>query len=249
LQLTWARTKGRYDISFNYTYGKALGILGFYDQFNINNNYGVLSGNRTHIFNSSYSIELGSPLKSSRIAQGLVNGWQLSGITQVESGPNLTGLNGQNFGINSNGFVNSAGYAVSNVSMLGTPDIQLSPILTCNPTSGLQAHQYINPSCFQLPTALGSNGPTMLPAIYGPWYFTSDLALFKSFNISESKKIQFRAEGYNFLNHPLWSFNGNNLSLNTTWTGTGQLPANSSFGTITQKQGNRVIQFVVKFLF
>jgi hypothetical protein len=250
LQLTWARTKGRYDISFNYTYGKALGILGFYDQFNINNNYGVLSGNRSHIFNASYSLELGSPFKGSRLASGFANGWQLSGVTQVESGPNLTGLNGQNFGINGNGFLNNAGYKVSNVANLGTPDLQLSPIITCNPTSGLAAHQYINPSCFTLPTVVGSNGPTMLPAIYGPWYFNSDLALFKSFSITESKKLQFRAEGYNFLNHPLWSFNGNNLSLNTnSWTSTGQLPANSSFGTVTQKQGNRVLQFVVKFLF
>ena len=53
----------------------------------------------------------------------------------------------------------------------------------------------------------------MLPAIYGPAFFNSDLGLFKNFQITESKKLQFRFNGYNFLNHPLWSFNGNNLSL------------------------------------
>jgi hypothetical protein len=26
-------------------------------------------------------------------------------------------------------------------------------------------------------------------------------------------KVQFRLDGYSFLNHPLWSFNGTNLSL------------------------------------
>ena len=58
LQVTWIRTQGRYTLSLNYTYGKAMGILGTYDQFNINNNYGVLAGNRTHIFNAAYSVEL-----------------------------------------------------------------------------------------------------------------------------------------------------------------------------------------------
>jgi hypothetical protein len=83
--------------------------------------------------------------------------------------------------------------------------------------------------------------------MYGPGYFNSDLALFKSFNFSESKKLQFRVNAYNFLNHPLWSFNGNNLGLNFDGT-TGKL-SNPNFGTVTQKQGHRVIQFVVKFLF
>ncbi len=247
LQLTWARTKGRYDVAFNYTWSKALGIVGFYDQTNIDNNYGVLSGNRTHVLNASYSLELGNPVHGGGVAGGFANGWQLSGITQIESGPNLTALNSGNFGINANGFTDTAGYAVSNVSILGTPDIQLSPMLTCNPASGLAAHQYINPSCFALPTAPGQNGPTILPAIYGPWFFNSDLSLFKTFNISESKKFQLRFEGYNFLNHPLWSFNGNNLSLNFSGV-TGQL-TNPDFGMVTQKQGNRIIQLVAKFLF
>ena len=83
---------------------------------------------------------------------------------------------------------------MSNASLLGTPDIQLNPLVTCNPASGLGSHQYINPNCFAIPTAPGQNGPTILPAIYGPSFFNSDLALFKTFNISESKKIQFRIE-------------------------------------------------------
>ncbi len=246
-QVTWARTKGRYDVSMNYTYGKALGIPGFYDQFNIANNYGVLAGNRTHIFNAAYSIELGSPVKDNKIAGGFVNGWQLSGITQIQSGANLTGNNSQNFGINANGFKDSAGYAISAAAINGTPDLQLSPLITCDPRKGLGTHQYINPNCFALPTVPGQNGPTMLPAIYGPSFFNSDLALFKSFNISESKKIQIRVDGYNFMNHPLWSMNGQHMGLNFNGT-TGQL-TDPLFGTATQKQGNRIIQFVAKFLF
>ena len=256
VQATWARTKGRYDLAFNYTFGKALGTQGangnLPDQTNIKNNYGVLSGNRTHIFNAAYSIDLGSPLKGNKLAGGFVNGWQLSGITQIESGANLTGNSNQNFGFNANGFKDTAGYAVSAVSILGTPDVQLSPLVTCDPRKGLGHNQYINPSCFDIPKTPGVNGPIMLPVMYGPGYFNSDLALFKSFKISESKKIQFRVDGYNFLNHPLWSFNGNNLGLSfggdPTKADYGKLQ-NTNFGTVTQKQGHRVVQFVVKFLF
>jgi Carboxypeptidase regulatory-like domain len=247
LQATWARTKGRYDIALNYTFGKALGIVGALDQTNLANNYGVLSGNRTHIFNAAYSIELGNPMKD-KLAGGFLNGWQLSGVTQIESGANLTGNSGsQNFGFNANGYKDTAGYAISNVAVLGTNDIQLNPILTCDPRQGLGTNQFINPNCFALPKVPGQNGPIVLPAIYGPGYFNSDLALFKSFHITESKKLQFRMDGYNFLNHPLWSFNGNNLGL--SFDGTSGKLTNPQFGTVTEKQGHRVIQFALKFLF
>jgi hypothetical protein len=133
------------------------------------------------------------------------------------------------------------------VSILGTPDIQLNPIVTCNPAANLAPHQFINPNCFAVPTTIGANGPTVIKAIYGPAFFNSNLGLFKNFQIKEHMKVQFRFDGYNFLNHPLWSFNGNNLTLGFDGT-TGKLNT-PEFGTVTQKQGNRVIQLAVKFLF
>ena len=249
MQLTWVRTKGRYTINMNYTYGKAMGIVNpALDQFNLSNDYGVQASNRTHIFNIAYSIELGSPVKSNALGKGLVNGWQLSGITQLESGPNLTGNSGQNFGMNLNSYkIPGTTFNVSNVSLLGTSDIQLNPILTCNPTSGLTTNQYINPNCFTFPKAIGQNGGTVLPAIYGPAFFNSDLGMFKNFNISESKKLQFRFNAYNFLNHPLWSFNGGNLGLG--FDGTTGAVNTPLFGTVTQKQGHRVVQVAIKFYF
>ena len=57
LQLSWTRTSGRYNMMFNYTYGKSMGIVGNYDVFNLDNNYGVLPFDRRHIFNAAYSIE------------------------------------------------------------------------------------------------------------------------------------------------------------------------------------------------
>ena len=249
LQVTWVRTKGRYTINMNYAFGKAMGIVNpSLDSFNLSNDYGVQAANRTHIFNAAYSIELGNPVRNNKLAGGFVNGWQLSGITQLESGPNLTGIQGQNFGMNTNGYkIPGTTFNVSNVSLLGTPNIQLNPILTCNPASGLGPHQYINASCFSIPSAVGQNGPSVLPAIYGPAFFNSDLGLFKNFQFKEAKKLQIRFNGTNFLNHPLWSFNGSNLNLGFDGnTGKVNTPL---FGYVTQKQGHRIVQLAIKFFF
>jgi len=257
VQVTWVRQKGRYTISMNYTHGKAMGIVNTgtvpnpsMDQFNLNNNYGVQLGNRSQIFNAAYSIELGNPVRD-KIAAGFLNGWQLSGITQLQSGANLSGLsinNNTNFGMNLNGAkIPGTQFNISNVSLLGTNDISLSPMLTCNPSAGLGKNQFINPGCFGMPTSVGQNGPTVLPAIYGPAFFNSDLGLFKNFQFKESRKLQLRFNATNFLNHPLWSFNGSNLTLGfDPNTGKVNTPL---FGTVTQKQGHRIVQAAIKFYF
>ena len=123
--------------------------------------------------------------------------------------------------------------------------MQLTPIETCNPAKGLGTHQFVNPSCFAEPNIIGENGGTALPAVYGPAFFNSDLGIFKNFQMGESKKLQFRANAYNFLNHPLYSFNGNNLTLGFT-NGVLSTP---NFGYAYEKQGNRVVQLAVKFMF
>jgi hypothetical protein len=250
MQVTWVRSKGRYNLNLNYTFGKAMGIINAAaDPFNLANDYGVQPTNRTHLFNAAYSIELGNPAHD-KILGGFVNGWQLSGITQVESGANLTGFSsGNNFNLNLNSTkMPGTTFNISNVALLGTNAIELTPIETCNPTANLAAHQYINANCFSFPNQIGQNGPTVLPPVYGPWFFNSDLGLFKNFQISESKKLQFRIDGYNFLNHPLWSFyNGENLQVgfNAT-TGAVNTPL---FGLTTDKQGHRIVQLAVKFYF
>ncbi len=248
LQATWVRTKGRYVINLNYTFSKAMGIVNpSLDQFNLANNYGVQPTNRTHIFNAAYSIELGNPARR-KAAGYLVNGWQFSGVTQLESGPNLTGFQSQNFGLSLNSFkIPGTDYNVSNASILGTTNIQLNPILTCDPRSNLGPNQYINASCYSIPTSIGQNGPTVGPVLYGPAFFNSDLGLFKNFQVKETQKLQFRFNAYNFLNHPLWSFNGNNLGLGFDGT-TGKVNT-PNFGTVTEKQGRRVVQLAVKYIF
>ncbi len=249
MQVKYLRTKGRAVLNMNYTFGKALGIVSTtLDQFNLNNDYGVQASNRTHIFNAAYSYNFGDVVRN-RFAGGFVNGWQVSGIVQFQSGVNLTGQRGQTFGMALNSAkIPGTTQNISNTSLLGTPNITLSPILTCDPRSNLGPNQFINASCFSFPTQIGQNGPTTLPVIYGPAFFNTDIGLFKNFKIAEKKSFQLRMNGYNFLNHPLWSFyNGGNLSLGFTGaTGALNTPL---FGTVTTKQGHRVVQLAATFSF
>jgi len=268
MQLSWIRHAGHYTVQANYTYQKALGIVApTYNPFNLASNYGVLPSDRRQLFNIAYSVDLGTLVHSNHLVNGAANGWQVSGITQLESGANLTyGGNtnpnnppGTNFSMNLNAAIipgsisaaNPQGIPINNKSILGTNAVQLNPIVTCNPLANLAPHQYINGNCFAAPTVVGQNGPTMLPVAYGPKYFDSDLALFKNFSITESKKLQFRVQAYNFLNHPLYSFTGSNLNLNFVQDPITQTltQTTTNFGTATQKQGARVMEFAVKFFF
>jgi hypothetical protein len=260
-QVTWVRQKGRYDFQVNYTYGKALGIVGS-DQLNLRNDYGPMPFDRRHVFNAAYSIELPNPVQpqGNVLAKGVANGWQFSGITQFQGGVNLAG-NGPNaatssaFNLQTNGAQLANGYNITNLTITGSPDVPIQPLVTCNPNSNLKANQHVNPSCYALPTQPGQNGPTVGPEVFGPAFFNSDLSLFKNFRISESKKLQFRFSAYNFLNHPLDSFRSgsSNLTLNFKEAVAGDpstiSQTNPTFGTTTEKQGHRIIQLALKFYF
>jgi hypothetical protein len=52
---------------------------------------------------------------------------------------------------------------------------------------------------------------------------------------------------YNFLNHPLWSFSGSNLNLG--FAGATGLLNTPLFGTVTTKQGHRIVQLAATFSF
>jgi hypothetical protein len=262
LQVSWVRQKGRYDITLNYTYSKSLGIVGS-DQLNLSQDYGAEPYDRRNIFNAAYSIELGNPVQgSNKLIRGVVNGWQLSGITQLQSGVNLS-QSSSNGGFNATGNISSSLHVnnayhstVSAYSINGTDQVPLQPLVTCNPTANLGPNQYVNGNCFSISTVPGVNGPIVLPEIFGPWFFNSDLSMFKNFQMSESKKLQFRFSAYNFLNHPIWSFTGTGVGSNSTYldfapSTSGGLPVNTNaaFGYAPIKLGNRIVQLAVKFYF
>jgi hypothetical protein len=248
MQTKYIRQRGSTMINANYTFGKAMGILNpTWDSFNLNNDYGVQSTNRKHIFNVAYSYTFGR-LSRNKVLGGLANRWQISGITQFQSGQNLSGQRAPNFGWSLNSYkIPGTTYNVSAQSLLGTPNITLTPVLTCDPTANLAPHQFMNSACFSFPKNVGENGPTILPPFYGPAFFNADLGIFKNFKIQEKRTLQFRANAFNFLNHPLWSFNGSNLTLGFLGsTGAVNTPL---FGIVTTKQGHRIMQLAVTFSF
>jgi hypothetical protein len=63
-----------------------------------------------------------------------------------------------------------------------------------------------------------------------------NIALFKSFRFTERQFIQFRAEGFNFPNHPNWS-------------GVDTGPTSANFGRVTSKTDQRNLQLSLRYSF
>ena len=93
----------------------------------------------------------------------------------------------------------------------------------------------------------GNNGPIIQPEAFGPWFFNSDISLFKTFRFTENQRLQFRAEGFNFLNRANYTF-GTDANLNLTFGADGKVN-NPLFGTAVNKLGHRIIQLAVKYYF
>ena len=91
--------------------------------------------------------------------------------------------------------------------------------------------------------------------IYGPGFQNHNLGLFKDFAITERHKIQFRAEAFNWLNHPNWgSTNGNGTGVYDFNAGTADgidlNPRNTAtFGKLTAKGSERQLQFALRYQF
>jgi hypothetical protein len=79
-----------------------------------------------------------------------------------------------------------------------------------------------------------------------------DFSLFKDFRITESKRLQFRAEAFNLANKPSFGMPGTNIA---SWAGTGAAAvptAAGNFGKITSMNAfytPRDIQLALKFVF
>lgn len=271
LQVSVTKSSGPVTFLANYTYGKVMGIRDNYsgngpsagvtvDPFNIKNNYGVLGFNHSHIFNTGYVWRMPSPLHGNRIVAGVVNGWQLSGTTQFQTGapiqPNSNGNMNASYG---NLTLNGATFTPSTTTYLGSnaTHLILVPQLICNPMANLQSGQYFNPACFAPPSP-GTNGTLVWPNIHGPAYFDADVSLSKSFKVTEGQKVELKASAFNFLNRPNPQFNAGNNNGDTTLTfGTGGsanlfTPTNrntSTTGFPAHTVGDRLIEFAVKYYF
>ena len=254
LQVSWNKNTGWITYGLNYTWSKALGINTDADPLNLHNDYGVLNTDRSHVVNANYQIDLGRRFHGDNpFVRGLANGWQFSGITTFQSGPNIQAASPTGFNLSFNP-TDSTGNALSNYTQLGTSDYILMPALTCNPTAGLAGNHYVDGSCFSVNSTVGQNGTIQMPYMHAPGYVNTDITLMKNFNIGERQKLQFRVAGFNVFNHPLWSLNNSDalhLTMHQNSSGTWSVSNNPSqpFGYAPIKYGRRVVELALKYSF
>jgi hypothetical protein len=283
MQLTLSRQTGRrlqYFVA--YTLGRTRGTLGgeysSIDPYDPSRTYGVLDQDRTHVLNVSWNAFLPDAAKGAMnnpIGRGLLNGWQLSGISSMASGIPYR--------------LSFAGAAASggvSAAYFGTADVVgpsngggngLAPVYTCNPTlSGTGVNEKVlDVNCIDVP-AFGENGDLVPPYnLRQPTRFNHDLTLFKNFAIRGDQKVQFRVGFFNLFNQAFASTGTDasdiNLTLDTTCRvqvsgvpdGAGGTQTvcdptkgfdftpqtKSNFGKINLLRGHRVIELVLKYYF
>jgi hypothetical protein len=225
MQVGLNKQSGALTYNLNYTWSKALGIRGINgggggsvgDSLIMRNNYGLLPYNRKQAVNITFSYQEGTKYHGNRFVGGVLNQWEISGITSIQSGPDVAAFN-SNFSLGGGyeyelpGTNTIIGVPFDGVEQLGTPSVAVQPLVTCDPKFNLPgiengAKSFINGSCFTLPPP-GTNGTFNLPDIHGPMYFNSDLTLIKNVHINEKQSLQLRLAAFNFLNHPNWQLYG-----------------------------------------
>lgn len=194
LQLKWERRFSD-GLSFmvSYAFGKNLGenvpqyetdrLIPFAPQ---GYTRGRTAWDRTHILfvNAVYELPVGRGrahlTNMNRIAEFVVGGWQLSGITSFTSGVPLS--------------VTAPGATLGNgwntrADLVGNPD-----------SSSPSATAWFNTAAFAAPAQyhFGNSG---MGIFEGPGQHVLDLGLMKDFHVTESKYFEFRWEAFNALNH------------------------------------------------
>jgi hypothetical protein len=187
LQVSWNKSAGMVSWGANYTFSKDLATAASFsnalaDPLNLRNDYNPATFDRSQVFNIHYLVNLGKRYKGgNQLLSSVANGWQISGITTYQSGPDLPSEQGENFSFGSGTIeptqvwqVTQSGptattcavtygitqdknghtYCVLNINSviwMGSPDYLLMPTVTGNPKAHLAKNQFINPTAFGVP--------------------------------------------------------------------------------------------------
>ncbi len=216
-------------LSANYTWSRSIDEVSYQtdlcginiiDPYNIRAYRGVSDFNVPHRFVLNYLWQLPSPKQG--ISKAVLGGWQTSAILNWQSG----------FPLN----ITSGGDYSYSLPEVGNDQAQVisQPQYTQGSTADKLA-QWFTTSAFG-PPASNSFGNAGRNILIGPGTFNIDFAAHKVFTITERMNLQFRAEFFNFLNHP--QFNNPDTGL-----------ADSTFGQITTARDPRVIQGALKLVF
>jgi Carboxypeptidase regulatory-like domain len=220
-------------------------------------NYGLAAYDRTHVFAANYLWDLPGDKLSNRALRAYLGGWQLSGITRVQSGVPLsltanlrTGCTAafpcfvptNNFGTDITG--GSEGWRAVQTG---------SAVL---PRGKRSVDQWFDTSVFSPPALAGQvtdmAGVQRVRAIgnvgrriaRGPGMFNTDLALFKNINLAGGLKAQLRIEAYNVFNHTQFD----TVNTTATWDQSG-VQTNPSFGHVTGARDPRIMQLAIQLRF
>lgn len=243
LQLTWNRRfSGGLLFGFSYTLGKSTDDGSnqrdvIPNTYNAHNLWGPSEFDARHIAVINYLYELPFFRGQSGVAGKVLGGWQISGVSQFQTGLpcGVAGSNdyagvGQdaNWGCGVNGqywFVNGSPKILGQFAKGGAKDPAQwfavknpdgSPIFTAPPKGTFNTTQNVR------------------NLIYNPGFQNWNLGLFKKFAISERIGLQFRAEAFNFVNHPNWAGGSGGVG---TGSGVSFNPTSSTFGKVTTKGG------------
>ncbi len=176
-------------VSMSYTWSRAITDSSAYneqpmDSFNFKAERGLATFHRAHVFVFSYIYPLPFWTSGSEWYKKAFGGWQLSGVTTIQTGLPL------NLSINPD----QAG--------IGQTSQRPNVIGDWSQNAGTQ-YQWFNTSAFALP-ALGTFGDLGRNVVIGPGQNIWDASLQKYFNVRERLRFQFRAEFYNAPNHLSW---------------------------------------------
>jgi Carboxypeptidase regulatory-like domain/TonB dependent receptor len=184
-----------------------------------------------HRFVFSYEWSLPFFRQSGGITQAALGGWQLNGIFTAMSGTPFTVFDSTDVSVQGSA-PEITGFSANR------PDV----VAGQNPNAGPKTVQaWLNAAAFaqvipnpNSPVQQFGNAGRNIGV--GPRYSDWDFSIFKTFRVTESKDIQFRAEFFNILNHPNFRLPDSDISSPT-------------FNQIQAALPPRVVQLALKFLF
>jgi hypothetical protein len=182
------------------------------------------------VFSYGYELPLGKGkrlLNRSGLSNLIVGGWQINGITSIQTGPPFT--------LNTPGDTASIGSSNQRPNLIGDPYAGIDTSAAIQRRGVDTGTYYFNRAAFALPPLfrLGNYGKN---TIIGPGSQNWDFSLFKNTALTEKINTQLRGEFFNLFNHPSFGVPGRNLNTPT-------------FGVITGASGGRVIQIGLKLVF
>jgi hypothetical protein len=230
-------------VGFAYTLGKSMDngsdkrsvVWNTYDDSGY---WGLSNYDRRHVLNIYYIYDLPFWQDQNSALHNVLGGWQISGATFFRTGTpfsvvrtnDIAGVGDGNFG--------------QPYNAVGDPTSGANGQFSAG--AGSDQNYYFNPAAFAAPAA-GTFGNAPRNVLRNPGEQQWDIALFKNVRVANTQKIQFRAEIFNFLNHPNWS---NIAGSNTSNGFTTVDPTNANFGRVTSKtDARREVQLSLRYIF